>query len=283
MIKKTLLLATVLCTLNLTPVRAETYVEPYSHVTIEISEDYASSNESFGSIELNGKYIQLPCKAYLIFDLGFTPEEDIQAPKKSVVDWFHAYDSQGRYVTMEMYNPKNEPVELGECVVYSITYDPEDDSKVGYLDYSIMGVKGDTKPANLSAILGEPNSKNTYSGVTNISWESGKQERSIDIRYESDVIKSITSEVRTPEEVFDYPYYDEVGPFNLTGDDYKSSVPFKMPTLAIVILAVGIAGGICRVCWRHRKQKRTQEILNTPLDELADSILKKYDEEGRNE
>lgn len=279
MIKKALLLASVLCMHNQTPVRAETYVEPYSHVTIEISEDYASSNDSFGSIELSGKYIQLPCKASLIFDLGFTPEEDIQVPKKSVVDWFHAYDSQGRYVTMDMYNPANESVELDECIVYSLTYRPEDDAKVGYLDYSIMGVSGDTKPANLSTILGEPSNKNTYSGVTDISWESGKPERSVDIRYEADVIKSITAEVRTPEEVFDYPYYDEVGPFNLTGDDYESSVPFKMPTLAVVILAVGIAGGICRVYWRHRRQKRTQEILNTPLDELVDSVLKKYGEE----
>lgn len=43
--------------------------------------------------------------------------------------------------------------------------------------------------------------------------------------------------------------------------------------------AVGFMGGICRVYWRHRRQKRTQEILNTPLDELADSVLKKYGEE----
>lgn len=54
MIKKALLLASVLCVLNQTPVKAETYIEPYSHVTIEITEDYASSNDSFGSIELNG-------------------------------------------------------------------------------------------------------------------------------------------------------------------------------------------------------------------------------------
>lgn len=152
MIKKALLLASVLCVLNQTPVKAE----PYSHVTIEITEDYASSNGSFGSIELNGKYIQLPCKASLIFD------------------------------------------------------------------YSIMGVSGDTSPANLSTLLGEPSNKNTY-------------------RYEAGVIKNIAAEV--------------------------------------VILLVGVTGGICRVLWRHRRQKRTQEILNTPLDELADSVLKKYGEE----
>lgn len=204
MITKTLLLASVLCVLNQTPVKAETYIEPYSHVTIEITEDYASSNDSFGSIELNGKYIQLPCKASLIFDLGFTPEEDVQAPSN----------------------------------------------------------------------------KNTYSGVTDISWESDKQERSVDIRYEADVIESITVEVRTPEEVFDYPYYDEVGLFNLIGDGYESSIPVKLPTLAVVILLVGVTGGICRVLWRHRRQKRTQEILNTPLEELADNVLKKYGEEG---
>lgn len=203
MIKKALLLASVLCVLNQTPVKAETYIEPYSHVTIEITEDYASSNDSFGSIELNGKYIQLPCKASLIFNLGFAPEEDVLAPSN----------------------------------------------------------------------------KNTYSGVTDISWESSKQERSVDIRYEADVIKSITAEVHTPEEVFDYQYYDEVGLFSLTGDGYKSSVPVKLPTLAVVILLVGVTGGICRVLWRHRRQKRTQEILNTPLDELADSVLKKYGEE----
>lgn len=203
MIKKALLLASVLCVLNQTPVKAETYIEPYSHVTIEITEDYASSNDSFGSIELNGKYIQLPCKASLIFNLGFAPEEDVLAPSN----------------------------------------------------------------------------KNTYSGVTDISWESGKQERSVDIRYEADVIKSITAEVRTPEEVFDYPYYDEVGLFSLTRDGYESSVPVKLPMLAVVILLVGVTGGICRVLWRHRRQKRTQEILNTPLDELADSVLKKYGEE----
>lgn len=161
MIKKALLLASVLCVLNQTPVKAETYVELYSHVTIEITEDYASSNDSFGSIELNGKYIQLPCKASLIFNLGFAPEED----------------------------------------------------------------------------------------------------------------------VRTPEEVFDYPHYDEVGLFSLTEDGYESSVPVKLPTLAVVILLVGVTGGICRVLWRHRRQKRTQEILNTPLDELDDSVLKKYGEE----
>ena len=142
-----------------------------------------------------------------------------------------------------------------------------------------MGVSGDTKPASLSTLLGEPSNKNTYSGVADISWESGKQERSVDIRYEADVIKSITAEVRTPEEVFDYPYYDEVGLFSLTGDGYESSVPVKLPMLAVVILLVALTGGICRVLWRHRRQKRTQEILNTPLDELADSVLKKYGEE----
>lgn len=279
MIKKALLLASVLCVLNQTPVKAETYVEPYSHVTIVITEDYVSSNNSFGSIELNGKYIQLPCKASLIFNLGFAPEEDMQVPRKSVANWFHIYDSQGRTITMDMYNPKNISVDLDECIVYSISYRPEEDVKVGYLDYSIMGVSGDTNPASLSTLLGEPSTKNTYSGVTDISWESGKQERSVDIRYEADVIKSITAEVRTPEEVFDYPHYDEVGLFSLTGDGYESSVPVKLPTLAVVILLVGVTGGICRVLWRHRRQKRTQEILNTPLDELDDSVLKKYGEE----
>jgi hypothetical protein len=279
MIKKALLLASVLCVLNQTPVKAETYVEPYSHVTIEITEDYVSSNNSFGSIELNGKYIQLPCKASLIFNLGFAPEEDMQVPSKSVVYWFHVYDSQGRTITMDMYNPKDTSVDLDECIVYSISYRPEEDVKVGYLDYSIMGVSRDTNPASLCTLLGEPSNKNTYSGVTDIRWESGKQERSVDIRYEADVIKSITAEVRTPEEVFDYQYYDEVGLFSLTGDGYESSVPVKLPTLAVVILLVGVTGGICRVLWRHRRQKRTQEILNTPLDELADSVLKKYGEE----
>lgn len=279
MIKKALLLASVLCVLNQTPVKAETYVEPYSRVTIEITEDYVSSNNSFGSIELNGKYIQLPCKASLIFNLGFAPEEDMQVPSKSVVYWFHVYDSQGRTITMDMYNPKDTSVDLDECIVYSISYRPEEDVKVGYLDYSIMGVSRDTNPASLCTLLGKPSNKNTYSGVTDISWESGKQERSVDIRYEADVIKSITAEVRTPEEVFDYQYYDEVGLFSLTGDGYESSVPVKLPTLAVVILLVGVTGGICRVLWRHRRQKRTQEILNTPLDELADSVLKKYGEE----
>lgn len=279
MIKKALLLASVLCVLNQTPVKAETYVEPYSHVTIEITEDYVSSNNSFGSIELNGKYIQLPCKASLLFNLGFAPEEDMQVPSKSVVYWFHVYDSQGRTITMDMYNHKDTSVDLDECIVYSISYRPEEDVKVGYLDYSIMGVSRDTNPASLCTLLGEPSNKNTYSGVTDISWESGKQERSVDIRYEADVIKSITAEVRTPEEVFDYQYYDEVGLFSLTGDGYESSVPVKLPTLAVVILLVGVTGGICRVLWRHRRQKRTQEILNTPLDELADSVLKKYGEE----
>lgn len=279
MIKKALLLASVLCVLNQTPVKAETYVEPYSHVTIEITEDYVSSNNSFGSIELNGKYIQLPCKASLIFNLGFAPEKDMQVPSKSVVYWFHVYDSQGRTITMDMYNSKDTSVDLDECIVYSISYRPEEDVKVGYLDYSIMGVSRDTNPASLCTLLGKPSNKNTYSGVTDISWESGKQERSVDIRYEADVIKSITAEVRTPEEVFDYQYYDEVGLFSLTGDGYESSVPVKLPTLAVVILLVGVTGGICRVLWRHRRQKRTQEILNTPLDELADSVLKKYGEE----
>lgn len=44
----------------------------------------------------------------------------MQVPSKSVVDWFHAYDSQGRTITMDMYNPKDTSV-----------------------DYSIMGVSGD--------------------------------------------------------------------------------------------------------------------------------------------
>lgn len=61
---------------------------------------------------------------------------------------------------------------------------------------------------------------------------------------------------------------------------YESSVPSKLPTVAVVILLVGVTGGICRVLWRHRRQKRTQEIFNTPLEELADTVLKKYGEEG---
>ena len=50
--------------------------------------------------------------------------------------------------------------------------------------------------------------------------------------------------------------------------------------VAVVILLVGVTGGICRVLWRHRRQKRTQEILNTPPEELAVTVLKKYGEEG---
>lgn len=79
--------------------------------------------------------------------------------------------------------------------------------------------------------------------------------------------------MRTPEEVFDYPYYDE------SGNNYESSIPFRLPALVVIILGVGVA----RVVIRHKRQKRTQEILDTPIDELADSILKKYDEEERNE
>lgn len=92
MIKKALLLASVLCVLNQTPV-----------------------------------------KASLIFNLGFAPEEDMQVPSKSV--------------------------DLDEC----ISYRPEEDVKVGYLDYSIMGVSRDTNPASLCTLLGEPSNKNTYS------------------------------------------------------------------------------------------------------------------------
>lgn len=59
-------------------------------------------------------------------------------------------------------------MDLDECIVYRISYRPEDDVEVGYLDYSIMGVSGDTSPANLSTLLGEPSNKNTYSGVTDM-------------------------------------------------------------------------------------------------------------------
>lgn len=47
---------------------------------------------------------------------------------------------------------------------------PEEDMQVPSksidLDYSIMGVSGDTNPASLSTLLGEPSNKNTYSGVS---------------------------------------------------------------------------------------------------------------------
>lgn len=92
MIKKALLLASVLCVLNQTPVKAETYVEPYSHVTIEIT------------------------------------EEDMQVPSKSVVNWFHVYDSQGRTITMDMYNPKDTSVDLDELADSVLKkYGEEDD------------------------------------------------------------------------------------------------------------------------------------------------------------
>ena len=45
------------------------------------------------------------------------------------------------------------------------------------------GRYGGTTPVSLSTLLGKPSNKNTYSGVTDISWE-----RSVDIRYEADVI-----------------------------------------------------------------------------------------------
>lgn len=87
MIKKALLLASVLCVLNQTPV-----------------------------------------KASLIFNLGFAPEEDMQVPSKSIVDWFHAYDSQGRTITMDMYNPKDTSVDLDELADSVLKkYGEEDD------------------------------------------------------------------------------------------------------------------------------------------------------------
>lgn len=254
-----------------TPTYAESYVTDYSHIAIDVAESYADNADVFGTVELNGKFIQLPCRASLILDLGFVPEKDSKVPRKSHFDWLQLYDLQGREIVIGCYNPNDEKVNLSECTVYSLYYDPEDDVELGFLDYSIMGISGDTNATELKQILGEPRKFYDGDNYNSASYTTPKTERRVDFRWDdSGQLLDISSEVEYPKEVWDYIYAkDEYGEVT----ENESSPAVKAPWLLIIVSSVFVT--ILAVV-RHMRRRRMKEILDTPIEELAESVLDKY-------
>lgn len=253
---------------------------------ITVSEDYVKDDSTNGSFYLNGKYIQLPCKASLLTDLGFEPDSRFSVLKAGGTDYSNKIiDDQGRYLYLLLMNNTDSDQAVEDCNVYEVEYNADDGKDYEILDFSIKGVKVGDSVSKAESILGTPSYTTEYKGAVDAQWDTAKKDSSIHVEYINN-INSMRISVDKPD--IDYVYaYDtgfgtlgkktfEEDPQRVTTGDpvpiYRAI--FSIPIIGVIILVTvfliigSIAGAILVI--REQKHKYDMEILNTPIDEEDD-------------
>lgn len=242
---------------------------------ITVSEDYAKDDSANGSFCLNGKYINLPCKASLLTDLGFEPDSRFSILKAGSTDYSNKItDDQGRYLYLLLMNNTDSDQAVEDCNVYEVGYNADDGKDYEILDFTVKGVKVGDSISKAVSILGTPSYTTEYKGAVNAQWDTAKKDSSIHVEY-IDNINSVRVSVDKPDVEYKYAYDSGFGkkepaPEVTTGDPvYNYAVLAVIPVVFVVVLVIGcITGAILAI--RKQKHEHDLEILNTPIDEEDD-------------
>lgn len=248
---------------------------------ITVSEDYVKDDSTNGSFYLNGKYIQLPCKASLLTNLGFEPDSRFNVLKAGGTDYSNKItDDQGRYLYLLLMNNTDSDQSVEDCNVYEVEYNADDGKDYEILDFSVKGVKVGDTVSKVESVLGTPSYTTEYKGSVDAQWDTAKKDASVHVEY-IDNITSLRISVDKPDVDYVYAYdtgfgtlgkrtFEPVPQEVTTGDPVTSyKVLAIIPIIFVIILVIGSITGAVLVI-RKQKHEHDLEILNTPIDEEDD-------------
>lgn len=248
------------------------YRGDFSKIKLTVTEDYTDSASTNGSFYLNGKYIQLPCKASLLTDLGFEPDPRFDVLKAGSTDYSSKItDDQGRYLYLIVMNNTSEDQNVEDCNVYEVEYNADDGRDYEILDFEINGIKVGDSVDKAMSVMGVPSYTSEYRGVVDAQWDTPKKDFTTHMEY-IDTIRSMCIAADRPAVEYKYAYDSGFGnekrmPEVTTVQSY--AVLAIIPIVFVAVIVIGsIAGAILVI--RKQKHEHDMEILNTPIDEEDD-------------
>ena len=278
------------------------YTGSESKIKYTVNDTYASSDEAYGTITIDGKNLQLPFVEGLMEDeLNYVVEDKYRAydPYSSTYSE-EAYDDNGRCLELYVENNENKTLEITECNVYAVKYGATKDASYGGpVDFSINGVKIGDDVSKATQVFGAPSYSNTWQGVTTVTFESPKKDRTIKVYNDSsNKIIMLESRVETSGQEYKYAHernYDlefDNRTVDLPGSDnpmpggttvsHTNSIMVEIASalFVIVVSLIVVLGAVLLFHKKVSKEKRRQveidlKILNTDLDDDYQDLIDK--------
>ena len=277
------------------------YTGSESKIKYTVNDTYASSDEAYGTITIDGKNLQLPFVEGLMEDeLNYVVDDKYRAYDPYSATYSEAaYDDNGRCVELYIENNENQTLEVTKCNVYAIKYDATQDTNYGGpVDFSINGVKIGDDVSKATQVFGAPSYSNTWQGVTTVTFESPKKDRTIKVYNDSsNKIIMLESRVETSGQEYKYAHernydlefdnrtVDLPGDNTMPGGTIVSRIKSIMVEIAsalfvIVVSLIVVLVAVLLFQKKVSKEKRRQaeidlKILNTDLDDDYQDLIDK--------
>lgn len=277
------------------------YTGSESKIKYTVNDTYPSSDEAYGTITIDGKNLQLPFVEGLMEDeLNYVVEDKYRAYDPYSATYSEAaYDDNGRCVELYIENNENQTLEVTKCNVYAIKYDATQDTNYGGpVDFSINGVKIGDDVSKATQVFGAPSYSNTWQGVTTVTFESPKKDRTIKVYNDSsNKIIMLESRVETSGQEYKYAHernydlefdkrtVDLPGGNTMLGGAIVSRIKSIMVEIAsalfvIVVSLIVVLVAVLLFQKKVSKEKRRQaeidlKILNTDLDDDYQDLIDK--------
>lgn len=278
------------------------YTGSESKIKYTVNDTYASSDEAYGTVTIDGKNLQLPFVEGLMEDeLNYVVEDKYRAYDPYSATYSEAaYDDNGRCVELYIENNEDQTLEVTKCNVYAIKYDATQDTNYGGpVNFSINGVKIGDDVSKATQVFGAPSYSNTWQGVTTVTFESPKKDRTIKVYNDSsNKIIMLESRVETSGQEYRYAHernYDlesDKRTVDLPGSDnpmpggaivsHAKSVMVEIASalFVIVVSLIIVLGAVLLFHKKVSKEKRRQaeidlKILNTDLDDDYQDLIDK--------
>lgn len=277
------------------------YTGSESKIKYTVNDTYASSDEAYGTITIDGKNLQLPFVEGLMEDeLNYVVEDKYRAYDPYSATYSEAaYDDNGRYVELYIENNEDQTLEVTKCNVYAIKYDATQDTNYGGpVDFYINGVRIGDDVSKATQVFGAPSYSNTWQGVTTVTFESPKKDRTIKVYNDSsNKIIMLESRVETSGQEYKYAHernydlefdkrtVDLPGDNPMSGDATVSRTKAIMVEIAsalfvIVVSLIVVLVAVLLFQKKVSKEKRRQaeidlKILNTDLDDDYQDLIDK--------
>lgn len=277
------------------------YTGSESKIKYTVNDTYVSSDEAYGTVTIDGKNLQLPFVEGLMEDeLNYVVEDKYRAYDPYSATYSEAaYDDNGRCVELYIENNENQTLEVTKCNVYAIKYDATQDTNYGGpVDFSINGVKIGDDVSKATQVFGAPSYSNTWQGVTTVTFESPKKDRTIKVYNDSsNKIIMLESRVETSGQEYKYAHernYDlefDKRTVDLPGDNPMPGgatvsrtkaimVEIASALFVIVVSLIVVLVAVLLFQKKVSKEKRRQaeidlKILNTDLDDDYQDLIDK--------
>ena len=235
------------------------YTGSESKIKYTVNDTYASSNEAYSTITIDGKNLQLPFVEGLMEDeLKYVVDDKYSTSYHCSATYSEAaYDDNGRCAEICVENNENQTIETTKCNVYAIKYDAARNANYDdKVDFSINVVKIGGDVSKATQVFGMPSYSNMCHGVTAVTFESPKKDRTVKV-YNDSSNKITMLEQHVESSWHEYKYAHERN-YDLESDKRTVDLP----------------GGASLLSHKNKlkeAQRRQTEIdlkiLNTDLDD----------------